>query len=66
MDKRLGNLGWNELTPDEQELIGYTMPEAAKLHPGWLTQEKLDSIARFVRFTQQRKAPRRSTEEDTK
>ncbi len=39
MDKYLGNFGWNELTLDEQELIGHTMHEAPKIHLGWLTQE---------------------------
>ncbi len=65
MDKYLGNFGWNELTPDEQELIGHTMHEASKIHLGWLTQEELDSIARFVRLTQQRKAALGSAEEET-
>ena len=63
MDKHLGNFGWSELTPGEQELIGHTIHEASKLHPGWLTQEELDSIARFVRFTQQRKAALGAEEE---
>ena len=58
MDKYLGNFGWNELTPDEQELIGRTIHEASKLHPGWLNQEELNSIARFVRFVKRRKAAR--------
>ena len=51
-----GELAWNDFTPDEQELIGFTTHEAAKLRPGWLTKEELDSIARFVRFAQRRKA----------
>ena len=56
MDKYLRNFGWDELTRDEQELIGHTIHEAAKLRPDWLTQEELDSIARFVRFAKDRKA----------
>ena len=53
------------MTPDEQELIGHTIHEASKLHPGWLSQEELDSIGRFVRFTQQRKAAHGNAEEET-
>ena len=36
-----------------------------KRRPGWLTKEELDSIARFVRFAQQRKAAHESAEEET-
>ena len=57
MDKYLGaDLGWNEFTPAEQEMIGSGIQEAAKLRPGWLTREELDDIAKFVRFAQRRKA----------
>ena len=48
MDKYLGNFGWNDLSPDEQEMIGYRMRETAKALPGWLTQEELEDIARYV------------------
>ena len=55
MDRYLGaDLGWDEFTPDEQELIGYGIREAAKLRPGWLTKEELEDIARFVRFAHER------------
>ena len=55
MDKYIGNFGWDELTHDEQELIGHTIHEVAKLRPDWLSQEELDSIARFVRSAKDRK-----------
>ena len=63
--EELRGVGWNDLSLDEQEVVGHTIHEASKLHPGWLNQEELDSIARFVRFTQQRKADHGSTEEET-
>ncbi len=34
MDKYLGNFSWNDLNPDEQELIKAAIGEAAKLCPG--------------------------------
>lgn len=51
-----GELAWNDFTPDEQEMIGSGIQEAAKLRPGWLTKEELEDIARFVRFAQRSKA----------
>ncbi len=45
--------------PDEQEMIGFALREAAKLCPDMLIREGLDDIARFVRFAQRRKAARR-------
>jgi hypothetical protein len=59
MDKFLGNIRWNDLNPDEQDLIVFTLQAAAKLRlvrPDMLTKEELDDIARFVRFAQRRKA----------
>ena len=56
MDKYLGNLRWNDLDPDEQELIGLAIWQAAKLRSDVLTTEELDDIARFVRLAQRRKA----------
>ncbi len=56
MDKYLGNLRWNDLDPDQQELIGLARWQAAKLRPEVLTTEDLDDIARFVRLAQRRKA----------
>ncbi len=56
MDKFLGNFSWNDLNPDEQDLIGSALREAAELRPDKLTKEALDDIAGFVRFAQRRKA----------
>ncbi len=55
-DKYLGNVRWNDFTPDEQEMIGSGIQEAAKLRPGWLTREELEDIARFVKFARRRRA----------
>ena len=49
MDRYLGLFQWNDLSPDEQEMIGYGMREAAKALPGWLTQKELEDIAQSVR-----------------
>ena len=52
---------WNDLNPDEQDLIVLALRAGAKLRPvrpDMLTQEELDDIARFVRFAQRRKAAR--------
>ena len=54
----LGNCSWNDLNPDEQDMIGSDLWEAAELRPDMLTKEELDDIARFVRFAQRRKAER--------
>ena len=57
MDKYIGGEGgWNEFKPDEQAMIGSAIQEAAALRPGWLTEEELEDIARFVRLAQRRKA----------
>ena len=66
MDKFLENVRWNDLDPDEQDLIVFALRAAAKLRPvrpDMLTREELDDIARFVRFAQRRKAAQRSAEE---
>ncbi len=55
MDKFLGNFRWNDLNPDEQDLIVFTLQAATKLRlvrPDMLTKEELDDIARFVRSAQ--------------
>ncbi len=59
MDKFLGNIRWNDLNPDEQDLIVFTLQATAKLRlvrPDMLAKEELDDIAPFVRFAQRRKA----------
>ncbi len=56
MDKFLGNVRWNDLNHDEQEMIGSALREAAELRPDELTREELDDIALFVRFAQRRNA----------
>ena len=33
MDRYLGNFSWNDLNPDEQEIIGSALWEAAELRP---------------------------------
>ena len=53
------------LPPPSKSRFGYGIPLAAERRPGWLTKEELDSIARFVRFAQQRKAAHESAEEET-
>ena len=53
-----GELGWNDFTSDEQAMIGSGIQEAAELRPGWLAEEELEDIARFVRFAKRRKAAR--------
>ena len=64
MDKYLGDFGWNELTPNEQELIGFGLREVAERRPDWRTKEEIDSIARFVRFARwRREAAQRNAEE---
>ncbi len=53
------NVRWNDLSPDEQDLIVFALRASAKLRPvrpDMLTKEELDDIARFVRFAQRRKA----------
>ena len=40
------------MNPDEQEMIGSALREAAERRPDKLTKEELDDIARFVRFAQ--------------
>lgn len=55
MDKFLGDFRWNDLTADEQELIGFGIREAAELRPEMLTKEELVDIARFVRFARRRR-----------
>ena len=37
-------------------MLGSAIGEAAKLRPGWLTQEELEDINRFVKFARHRKA----------
>ncbi len=61
MDKFLGNFSWNDLTADEQEMIGSALRQAG-LRPDELTREELDDIARFVRFAQSRKAAQGNAE----
>ena len=56
MDRFLGNFRWKDLNPDQQELVVFALPDAAKLRPDMLTREELDDIARFVRLSQGRKA----------
>ena len=58
-DEYLGNVRWEDLNPDEQDLIVLALRASAKLRPvspDMLTKEELDDIARFVRFAQSRKA----------
>ncbi len=55
----IDNVRWNDLNPDEQDLIVLALRASAKLRPvspDMLTKEELDDIARFVRFAQRRKA----------
>ena len=61
MDRCLGNIGWNDLNPDDQEMIGSAVREVGLRHD-MLTEEELDDITRFVRFAQRRKAAQGSTE----
>jgi hypothetical protein len=52
------NVRWNDLSPDEQDLIVFTLQAAAKLRlvrPDMLTREKLDDIPENARFAQRRK-----------
>lgn len=61
------NVRWNDLNPDEQDLIVLAYgqgPSSAPSAPDMLTQEELDDIARFVRFAQRRKAGQGSTDEN--
>lgn len=46
-------------------MLGSAIGEAAKLRPGWLTQEELEDINRFVKFARHRKAAQ-GGEEDTR
>lgn len=62
MDKFLGNFRWDDLNPDEQEMVGSALREAGELRPEMLTTEELDDIARFVRFARRRTAAQGSTE----
>ena len=66
MDTFLGaDLGWDEFTPDEQELIGFTIHEVAKLRPGWLTPEEGHRSIRQVRPASQRGQGSRCSKGDT-
>ena len=43
MDKFLGNFRWNDLNPDEQELVVFALLDAAKLRSDMLTRDELDA-----------------------
>ena len=63
MDRYLGNFGWNELTRRARADQAHDV-RSVQDPPGLADPRELDSIARFVRLTQQRKAALGSAEEE--
>ena len=45
MDNCLGNVRWNDLNPDEQEMIGLTLLGVTEAHPDMLTRGERDDLA---------------------